>query len=164
LIELAASETLTAETGTGVTVISDVALFPSLNAVIVALPDVTAVTSPVDDTVATEVLFEDHVTSLPVSALFPASRMSGDSCRVPPTTTLAADGATVTDATGIGVTVTVATPLVPSLVAVISAVPGPTAVRTPSDDTVAIAGAPEDHAIARPSRTFPARSLSTAAA
>src|SRR6266852_1910592 len=48
-------------------------------------------------------------------------------------------GVTLTDATGTGVTVIVAVPLCPSLVAVIVAVPAPTAVTRPLAFTVATA-------------------------
>jgi hypothetical protein len=49
-------------TGTSETVIVLVPLFVSLVAVIVAVPGATAVTNPVDDTVATAVLLEPHDT------------------------------------------------------------------------------------------------------
>jgi hypothetical protein len=67
-------------------------------------------------------------------------------------------GATVTDATGAGagaLTVTVAEPLLPSLVAVIVAVPGATPVTTPDGDTVAIAVLLDAHVMARPVSAFP---------
>jgi hypothetical protein len=53
---------------------ADVALFPSLVAVIVAEPAATPVTRPVDDTVATETPDVDHVMARPVSTLPFASR------------------------------------------------------------------------------------------
>src|SRR5438477_160148 len=56
--------TSTDATGTLVTVIDAVPLFPSLVAVIVAEPGVTPETSPALLTVATEVLLLDQVTSL----------------------------------------------------------------------------------------------------
>jgi hypothetical protein len=56
-------------TGAGVTVIEDVPLTPSLVAVIVALPGETAVTRPVNDTVAAPVLLDDQVTVGPVRML-----------------------------------------------------------------------------------------------
>jgi hypothetical protein len=43
--------------------------FPSLVAVIVAVPGVPPVTTPVDDTVATEVLLDDHVTTRSVTTV-----------------------------------------------------------------------------------------------
>ena len=65
-----AGVTVTDATGTGVTVMDDVPLWPSLVAVIVAGPPAaTPITSPVLLTVATDVLFEDHVTVRPVRML-----------------------------------------------------------------------------------------------
>jgi hypothetical protein len=57
----AAGEMVTVPTGTGVTVIADVPLFPSAVAVIVAFPGATPVTTPADDTVAMLVLLELQV-------------------------------------------------------------------------------------------------------
>jgi len=54
-------ETLTVPTGTGVTVTVAVPLFPSAVAVIVAVPVVPDVTTPVEETVATLALLELHV-------------------------------------------------------------------------------------------------------
>ncbi|HKR09470.1 MAG TPA: hypothetical protein VJS39_09795 [Gemmatimonadaceae bacterium] len=71
---------------------------------------------------------------------------------------------TVTDATAAGVTVRVALPVLPSLVAVIFAVPGATAVTTPVADTVAIAELSELQVIMRPDSTLPAPSRSVAVA
>src|SRR5437870_3866649 len=81
---------------------------------------------------------------------------------MPPSTTLAVGGLTETEAIGIGATVTVDFPVFPSLVAVISAVPGATAVTTPSADTVATKVVDEDQATTRPVRTFPFASRVTA--
>lgn len=52
-------------------------------------------------------------------------------------------------------------PAIPSLVAVIVALPGATAVTTPALDTVAAAGLFELQATVRPERTFPLPSLTT---
>ena len=73
-------------------------------------------------------------------------------CCVPPVVRFAEVGATVTLATGIAVTVTVAVPDLPSLVAVMSDVPGATAVTVPSGVTVATPGVPDVHVMARPVR------------
>src|SRR5204863_115792 len=59
--------TVTDATGTVVTVMPAVPLCPSLVAVIVAEPATTPVTSPLELTVATEVLLLDQVTVRPVS-------------------------------------------------------------------------------------------------
>jgi hypothetical protein len=135
-MELDASATLTDATGTGVTVMEEVPLFPSLVAVIVAEPGVPAVTRPVGETVATDSSLDDQLTALPTSTLF-ASLVSAESCCVEPATILAVTGLTVTVATGAGVTVSSALPVFPSLVAVMLAAPGLTAVTNAVEDTVA---------------------------
>jgi hypothetical protein len=63
----------------GVAVTAEVPLFPSLVAVIVAVPALTAVTLPLDDTVATAVLDDDHDAARPVSVLPFASAIDTDS-------------------------------------------------------------------------------------
>ena len=75
ITELAASDTLTLATGTAVTVITALPLRPSLVAVIVAVPVLTALTTPLALTVATAVLLLLHETARPVSTLFDASRV-----------------------------------------------------------------------------------------
>ena len=90
----------TLNTGTGLTVSVAVPDLPSLVAVIVAVPTVFAVASPVASTVATLVLLEPHVTSLPVSVFPCASFVVAVNCLVCVTRTVAVGGATVTDATG----------------------------------------------------------------
>jgi len=105
----------TEETGTSVTVIVDVPLFPSLMAVIVAEQGATAVTKPEAETVAAAVALDDHVTVRPVSTLPPASRTVAASCDVLPTRSVAALGETDTDATAGTVTVTAEESECPSL-------------------------------------------------
>ena len=73
MIELAARATVTDATGTGVTVMEEVPLLPSLVAVIVAVRGATAVTSPAPDTVATAELFELQAIVRPVRIPPPAS-------------------------------------------------------------------------------------------
>src|SRR5207249_6850785 len=124
--------------GADVTVTDEVPLFPSLVAVIVADPGVTPDTRPPLLTVATAVLELDHVTVRPESGVPPASLGVAVSCTVWPACTEAEGGVTSTDATGTGVTVIVEVPLLPSLVAVIVAVPGvtpDTKTRRPSGRT-----------------------------
>jgi hypothetical protein len=60
-------------------VIAEVPIFVSLNAVIVALPAATAVTSPEPETVAIPVLLELQVITRPVSTLLLASRVVAES-------------------------------------------------------------------------------------
>src|SRR5436190_956584 len=134
-----AGATVTEATGTGMTVMLAVLLFPSLVAVmvigpptfcavtspfaslvavIVTVPTPVPVTRPFASTVAMFPFAVDHVTLRPVSGLPFASFGVAVSCAVPPMTMLAVGGETSTVATGTGVTVIDAVPLFPSLVAV----------------------------------------------
>jgi hypothetical protein len=92
--------TVTDATGILETVTLAVPLFPSLVAVMVAVPAPAAVTNPVPLTVATEALSVDQVTARPVNELPLASLGVAVSCAVCPTIRLAVAGLTVTDATG----------------------------------------------------------------
>src|SRR5207244_8879355 len=108
--------TSTVATGTFVTLIDEVPLFPSLVAVIVAVPGVTPDTSPLLLTVATAVLELDHVTVRPErGAPFPSFGVPV-SCTVWPARPEAEGGVTSTAATGTFVTVIDEVPLLPSLV------------------------------------------------
>jgi hypothetical protein len=102
-----------------------------------------------------------HVTGRPVSAAPAASRAAAVSVQLPPTTKAQLAGVTVSAAMGMGVTVMVAVPLRPSLVAVIEAEPGATALTTPFA-TVAIVGADVAHDTLRSLRTRPAASVGAA--
>ena len=78
LRELLASDTLTDATGSGASAVTVSKLFPvwlSHDAIICAVPTAIAVTSPVDDTVATPLLLDVHVITRPVSTLLFASRV-----------------------------------------------------------------------------------------
>src|SRR5207247_2509343 len=90
--------TSTVATGTFVTVIDEVPLFPSLVAVIVAVPGVTPDTRPLLLTVATDVLELDHLTVRPQSGSPPASFGVAVSCTVCPACTDAEGGVTPTAA------------------------------------------------------------------
>jgi hypothetical protein len=116
-------ETLTLATGTFVTVTTAVPLFPSLVAVIVAVPADTPVTTPLPFTVATELALDDQVTGRPGSALPFASVTCACSVVCAPTVIEVAAGLTTTELAGTGCTVTAAVPDFPSLVAVIVAEP-----------------------------------------
>src|SRR6266568_684837 len=144
---------LTDATGT-MTVIAALPLLPSLVAVMVAVPAASAVTSPLPFTVATPGASLDQVIVRPESGLPLASSGVAVSCWVPPTTIVAAVGLTVSDATGI-VTVMAAVAPLPSLVAVIFAAPGATAVTRPAFETVATAGLSLDHVTIRPLNRLP---------
>src|SRR5213595_2481590 len=94
-------------TGTLVTKIVAVPLFPSLVAVSVAAPTATPVACPAPFTVATPGLLLDQVTVRPPSGLPNASRVIAAYCAVCPTPIVAVAGVTLTDATGSGHPVTV---------------------------------------------------------
>jgi hypothetical protein len=129
----------------------------SLVAVIVAPPAAIAVTSPDPDTVLIDGLLEFQVTTRPVSTLLLASRVTAESCCVPPTRRLALEGETVTVATGTGagaLTVIVEIALLPSLVTVIWVVPALTAVTRPSELTDAIPAFALDEVTTRPVNTL----------
>ena len=88
----------TSATGTG-TVTDAVPLFPSLVAVIVALPAATAVTTPLFETVATFGALDDHVTVRPVSTVPLDALTVAVSVALAPTASVVVGGLTVTDAT-----------------------------------------------------------------
>jgi hypothetical protein len=142
LIDAVVGETVTPVTGTFavVTVIALVAVrFPSwVVTVIVAEPCDTAVTSPVEFTVATEVLLDDQLTFLFVAL---AGETVAVNWRVLPATTEADVGETLTPVTGMVDVVTVmalvAVRFPSCVVTVIVADPCPTPVTTPLEFTVA---------------------------
>jgi hypothetical protein len=119
------------------------------------------VTSPEVDTVAIPVFPELQLIARPVSTLLLASRVTAESCTVPPTWRLADAGETDTVATGIGagaLTVREAEAVFPSLAALIAAVPGATAEISPLPDIVATLGLPLCQVTARPVRVVPLES------
>jgi hypothetical protein len=140
-------------------VVADVPLFPSLVAVIVALPTATPVTSPVVETVATAALLDCQVTTRPVKTPPAESFVVAVSWIVPPGARLSVGGATTTVLTGTGDTVIVLDPLLPSLVAVIVAVPVATAVTEPNAVTAATAALLVAHVTTRSVTTFPNESV-----
>src|SRR5438094_210264 len=154
---------VTEATGTGVTVIVEGPLFPSLVAVIVAVPAALPVTSPLAVTVATAVLLLPQLTVRPGNGLPLASFGVAVSCTVWPLCSDAVPGLTVTDATGTVLTVIVVVPLCPSLVAVIVAAPAVTPVTTPLPLTVATAVLLLAQLTARPDNGLPFPSLGVAA-
>jgi len=140
----AESETeATGDGARGVTVTDASPVCPSAAAAIVADPADTAVTTPLDKTVARVESVDDHVTLRPTRTLPAASRSVAVACVVCPTVSEADASATVMAATGAGgggATATVVEPVTPSTVAVTVVLPGPTAVSNPEDDRVATAG------------------------
>src|SRR5688572_11001302 len=149
MVRLAAGGvTFTVATGAGPTVTVAVPLLPSLDAVIVTVPVLSALTRPALETTATASSLELHPTRRPGSSAPAASRTLAESCTNPPTTTFDVGGVTITLPTATWRTVTVAVPTTPSMLAKTIATPGDTAVTSPLPDTVAIDGAPLDHAVA----------------
>jgi hypothetical protein len=168
MTEGAVSDTVTLATGPGTdeTVSTTPSLCPSLVAVIVVLPTVSVVTSPLLFTVATAGLELLHLITRPVSTLPEASEVTAVACAVPPTVTDAGDSDTVTLVTGTGAAATSSTalPLRPSLVAVIETAPTLTAVTAPLLFTVATAVLELLHTMARPVSTLLEASRTTTAA
>jgi hypothetical protein len=148
--------TVTVATGTGVTETVDDPDFPSLVAVIVAVPCDTPNTAPdAGLTVATSVLLELHVTIRLVTTVPLTSLTVTVSVVLVPETMLIDGGATVTVPTGGTRTVRIVDPDFVSLVAVIVAVPGVTPVTTPEDDTVATPVLLDAHVTTRSVTTVP---------
>src|SRR5712691_5880162 len=155
--------TSTDATGTAFTVTAELPLFPSLVAVMVTGPPAALpVTRPFASTVARLASLVPHVTVRPVSALPAASFGVAVSCSVVPTTTLAGEGVTSTEATGAGVTVTLDVPLFPSLVAVMTGPPTLFPVTRPFASTVARVASLVPQVTVRPVRELPFASVSVA--
>jgi hypothetical protein len=107
---------------------------PSLDAEIVAFPAATAETRPEAETVLIAALLEFQTIVRPVSTLLFASRVTAASCTLAPTARLAVAGDTDIDATGIGagaLTLRREELDLPSLEALIIALPDPTALTSP---------------------------------
>src|SRR6188474_3549498 len=105
-------------TGLGETLTVAVALRPSLEAVMVAVPDEIAVTRPSEVTVATCGRLVAHTMTRSVNGAPDASLASAVSCVVWPTNTSLTAGVMTTLAMGIAATVIDAKALRPSAVAV----------------------------------------------
>src|SRR6478672_2594244 len=128
---------MTELTGFGLTLIVAVPAFPSLVALIVAVPGAIAVTSPVDDTLATLGALVDHDTARPARGCPDPSRGSALSCVVCPTTRSLPLGVIATEETGTDDTVIDEPADFPSLAAVMIALPAVSAVTSPALLTVA---------------------------
>ena len=126
-------------------------------------PAATPVTTPVALTVASAGSLVSQVITRPVSTTPFASLVVAVKATVWPAVTLAADGATVTEATGGSVTVIAAVPDWPSLVAVmVTGPPAATPVTIPVVLTVASAASLVDQTTARSVRPSPLASLGVA--
>ena len=127
---------------------------PDEVAVISASPAATPVASPEPSTLTTEVSLEAQSNSASATAWPLRSTASAERCRVSPSISVSAAGDTVTELT-IWATDTVALPETTPAVAVMVAVPSPTAVTSPDPLTVAIEAALLDQVTAAPAITCP---------
>lgn len=134
-------------------------LTPSTAAEMVALPGVSAVTTPVELTVTDAAFDDDQRNVLPATVWLPASRASATSVAVSPTIRSLVLGVTRTTETGRAVTVMFAMPDFPPLLAATVVVPDVTPVTVPVCDTVAIVGFCDDQNTLRPARDFPSVSV-----
>lgn len=155
--DLGVTETLsTAAGGWGFTAMTALPLFPSLVAVIVALPAPTAMTTPSFETDATWGALLAQLTTRPERTLPDELRAAAERMVVLPTMRLALPGVTLTESTGTGgagggaLTVICAVAVRPSLAAVIVATPADTPVTVPLPSTLAICGALDTHVTVRP--------------
>jgi hypothetical protein len=126
-------------------------------AVIVADPVATAVTSPADETVAIDELDVVQVIGAPEITVPPASLTVAVRVSVSATETKVSEDAlsSMVDATWLTMNDAVALPS--PEVAVIVAVPLPTAVTSPLDETVATPSSDEDHVTIAPGTPTPPR-------
>jgi hypothetical protein len=122
-------------------------LMPSLVAVMMAAPMATAVTIPLEDTVATPVFEDDHVTARPVSTVPSAASVEAVSGVnwVGVSDTDAGDTRTVATGAGVLVTVAVADAVTPPAVAEICEDPVAMSVTMPESDTEATCGLDDAH-------------------
>ena len=139
-------------------------MVPRAEAVINASPMETAVTTPVAETLATAAFEDCHVTASPVIAAPLPSMGVAVNARLRPTAKPAIAGVSVMEATG-GMTMMVADPTLPSLVAMIVAVPAAIPVMMPvSEEMVAMVGLEVLQVTCRPVSRFPAASRRVAVA
>ena len=139
-----------------------VALADSELAMMVAVPSETAVTSPVDETVATVGVADVHVTVAPGIVVPPASFTVAVSVAVSPRNAKESELGDNSIVPASGEIVTVPDPLADPDVAVIVAVPLATAVTSPADDTVAIVVSDVAHVTAAPEIAVPPASFTVA--
>jgi len=136
--------------------------FPSEVALTFAVPAATALTRPVEDTVATAGFELDQVMERPLSTVPAASLSVTCNWTESPTASDGADGVVITVATAGAGTVTVAVPVLPSEVAAMVLEPAVTAVTSPVALTVATALFEVDQTRARPASGAPFASFGVA--
>src|SRR6266513_3962377 len=147
----------------GATVIVADAVGPSLVTVMLAVPRLTEVTTPLALTVATEVLSEDHADTFPLTTFAFASLNVTVAWVVEPTAVGDARD-TVVEAMAMALTVSAAEPFFPSLAAVMLTDPPPIPVTTPALLTVATKELSDDQDTVRSVRGSPRPSLGVAVA
>lgn len=162
------TETEATGTGDGAATLSELdPVFPSLVAEIVAVPLASALTSPVAEIVATFEFELDQLIVRPTITVPVESSSVALACAVWPIATADGFTDTVTVAIGVGgggVTAIVACPLIPSLSALTTAVPGATAETIPESLTLAMDALDENQLIRRPVSGVPFASFTTALA
>ena len=129
---------------------------------IVADPEATPVTSPADDTVATDEFDVVHVTDAPDMVLPPASFTVAVRVTVSPTEVKVFVLGEIVTVEAVWDTVAVAVALTEPEVAVIVAVPSATAVTRPDDDTVATDEFDVAHVTDAPDIVLPTASFTVA--
>ena len=153
--------TLTELTLPAVTFTVDVPVAPPAAAVIVALPAFFAVTTPLEDTVATALFEVDHAASS--STTLPAASVSlAESWLVAPLASEINAGVTATLFTAPAETMTVALPVAPFADAEIVVLPMCSAVTTPLLETVAMLLLALDQSMLCAESALPASSSSEA--
>ena len=151
-------------TGTAVDENAAVAVRPSAEAEIVAVPTEMLVTTPPAETLATTGFELDQVVARSAIGSPAASRTCADSVALWPTKTDADDGRISIDVADCAATTSVALPTFPSAIALIVAGPLAMALMVPLVLTVATAGFELCHAIGVPMSTWPFASRSVAEA
>jgi hypothetical protein len=134
---------------------------PLADAVMVAVPCLTSVTSPEEETFAADASDDVHDTVGPTTVLPEASLSTAVSCEVVPAKPVIDPGDSTIDATGAASIVAPIVALTPLAVAVIVAAPCLTSVTRPLEETVAFAEL-DDHVTATPVTTAPLASVSAA--
>ncbi len=148
--------------GAGATTVSAARpVTPAAVAMTSASPAPTPVTSPAASTTATAVSPDAQSNSAPATAWPLASVAAAARRSVSPVTNVSAAGATATALTS-WATVTAALPDTPPALAVIVAVPLPTAVTSPDPSTVATVASSDAHVNSAPATPWPFASVASA--
>jgi hypothetical protein len=153
--------------GGALTLSAEEALFPSLDAEIIAVPDAIAVTSPVGATAAMPELELCQVMGRPTIGAPVESLSAAVACAVWPIRTDGGLTVTVTVAIGVGGggnTPIVAWPEIPSLTALTTALPGATPETKPESVTLAIDALDVNQEMGRPESAAPVASFGIATA